>query len=97
MNGLKKVFSLIFNSKKKEIKNKDHKEVASKVMNYFIELEHFNFMNCDKESLSLINFKNYFHREPNLEYFDFIRPNGSPQNYMQMFLQKREKVQKVSI
>ncbi|NUJ09637.1 AAA domain-containing protein [Bacillus paranthracis] len=89
MSGLKKIFSLIFNSKKKEIKNSDYKEVSSKVMNYFIELEHFNFMNCDKESLSLFNFKNYFHKEPKLDYFDFIRPNGSPQNYMQMFLQKK--------
>lgn len=89
MRGLKKVFSLIFNSKKKEIKNNNHKELASKIMNYFIELEHFNFMNCDKESLSLFNLKNYFHKEPTIDYFDFIRPNGSPQNYMQIFLQKK--------
>lgn len=36
MSGLKKLFYLIFNSKKKEIKNNDHKEVVIKVMDYFI-------------------------------------------------------------
>lgn len=89
MSSLKKVFSSLFNNKKKEVKKGDYKEVATKVMNYFIELEHFNFMNCDKESISFHNFKSYFHREPEINYFDFIRSNGSPQNYMQMFLQKK--------
>lgn len=54
-------------------------------------------MNCDKESITIHSFKSFFHKEPNIHIPDFINPNGTPHQDMQIFLQKKEIAQKENI
>ncbi|PFD96104.1 hypothetical protein COE15_18025 [Bacillus cereus] len=91
MKGLKKILPFFFQNKRKDTdkENTNYKETATKTLNYFIELEHFNFMNCDKESITLHSFKSFFHKEPNIHIPDFVNPNGTPHQDMQIFLQKK--------
>ncbi|MEY8345612.1 AAA domain-containing protein [Niallia circulans] len=88
-NIIKKITSNFFNTRieNKSESEEQRKDVASKVLNYFIQLEQFNIVKCDQNYITLNKFRNFFQNDI-LNDYEFIGKQGNPRKYMDIFLQK---------
>ena len=65
--------------------------VATKLLDYFIKLEQYNFLDCDKDFITLDKFSSFFNNEPKVNDKGFILRSGDPFIGMKLFLEKSRK------
>ncbi|MCJ7841648.1 DNA2/NAM7 family helicase [Lederbergia sp. NSJ-179] len=81
-------FKKIFGRKPKEQPLRQS-ESADVLLRYFIELEHYNFMEYSKNYITMKQFQSFFTEEPVLRRRDFVTYNGKPMGDMSMFLETK--------
>lgn len=90
LSSIRKLFTSLF-AKGNGVESEENQiDVALKALDYFIQLEHYNFMSCDKNFITMESFESFFHDEPRLNEIDFIRNDGTPYKYMDLFLEKKQ-------
>lgn len=83
-------FKKIFSKKTKKRPAKT-KSAADNLLRYFLELEHYNFMDGGKQVITRESLQHFFRQEPDLFRNDFITQNGNPLKKMEMFLESKGK------
>lgn len=71
------------------LNNKPTPKTEEELINYFSVLEHYNFMDCDKNHITLAQLENYFLKEEMIKSYNFVRKDGKPLKEMEMFLEEK--------